>query len=164
MGLNPKLLGQGEVEVRHLRTHWKALILPVLLFILLSGLLGVGLALMPQTWRPVGIYVIIGLYVVLLVLTVLLPIARWSSTTYTITNRRVITRRGILVRNGHDLPLRSINNVTYERSLTDRMFGCGTLIFTTAADEPVTLPDVPRVEEVHVEMTEVLFADQPGAE
>ncbi|SKF62377.1 Uncharacterised protein [Mycobacteroides abscessus subsp. abscessus] len=30
-------------------------------------------------------------------------------------------------------------------------------MFTTAAETPVTLPDVPDVERVHVQMTELLF-------
>ena len=57
------------------------------------------------------------------------------------------------------MPLRRINNVNYERSLTDRMLGCGTLILETAAGQPLTLPDVPKVERVHVAITELLFSD-----
>ena len=53
--------------------------------------------------------------VVVIALTVI-PFLRWRTSTYTVTNRRIITRKGILNKTGHDLPLRSINNVTYERS------------------------------------------------
>ena len=92
-------------------------------------------------------------------LLVLLPFLRWLTSTYTITDRRIITRKGIINKVGHDLPLRRINNVNYERSLTDRMLGCGTLILETAAGQPLTLPDVPKVERVHVAITELLFSD-----
>ena len=81
------------------------------------------------------------------------------TSTYTITDRRIITRKGIINKVGHDLPLRRINNVNYERSLTDRMLGCGTLILETAAGQPLILHDVPKVERVHVAITELLFAD-----
>lgn len=140
-----------------MRTHGKALILPVIWLILLAAVVGAGLALLPADWRPWSIYVLLGLALVLMVPLVLLPFLRWLTTTYTMTDRRIITRRGILNKTGHDLPLRRINNVAYERDLLDRILGCGTLVFTTAAETPVTLPDVPQVERVHVQMTELLF-------
>lgn len=157
MALDRKLLGEGERVVRHMRTHGKALILPVIWLILLAAVVGAGLALLPADWRPWSIYVLLGLVLVLMVPLVLLPFLRWLTTTYTMTDRRIITRRGILNKTGHDLPLRRINNVAYERDLLDRILGCGTLVFTTAAETPVTLPDVPQVERVHVQMTELLF-------
>ena len=74
--------------------------------------------------------------------------ARWGQTRY---------------RQNH-LPLRRINNVNYERSLTDRMLGCGTLILETAAGQPLLLPDVPDVERVHVTITELLFRDEDDSD
>jgi len=91
---------------------------------------------------------------------VVLPFLRWLTTTYTVTDRRIITRRGIITKTGHDLPLTRINNVAYERGLIDRILGCGTLVLTTAAEEPVTLNDIPDVERVHVVMTEILFGSE----
>ena len=140
-----------------MRTHGKALVMPAIWFIVLAALVGVGLALMPASAQPWGTWGVVVLAVVLLVPLVLMPFLRWMTTTYTMTDRRIITRRGILNKSGHDLPLRRINNVSYERDLLDRLLGCGTLVFTTAADEPLVLPDVPDVERVHVEMTELLF-------
>jgi uncharacterized membrane protein YdbT with pleckstrin-like domain len=93
----------------------------------------------------------------IVVFGVVVPFLKWLTTTYTFTDRRIITRRGIINQTGHDLPLTRINNVAYERSLTDRMLGCGTLMLTTAAEQPVVLTDIPDVERVHVVMTELLF-------
>lgn len=157
MGFDPRLLGEGERVVRHMRTHGKALIAPAIWLVLLAAVTGLGLAYMPQSWNPWG-----GIALGVITLTgfiwlVLKPFLSWTTTTYTMTNRRIITRRGILTKTGHDLPLRRINNVAYERSFTDRLLGCGSLVFTTAAETPVTLPDVPDVERVHVQMTELLF-------
>lgn len=163
MGLDRKLLGENEHVVRHMRTHVKALVVPAMWLILIAGLLGAGLAMLPDDWRPWSAYVMIGLAVVLLVALVVVPFLRWWTTTYTMTNRRIITRRGILNQTGHDLPLRRINNVAYERSMLDRILGCGTLVFTTAAETPVLLPDVPDVERVHVQMTELLFGNPQDA-
>lgn len=160
MGLPAKLLGQGEYEVLHLRTHAKCLVAPALVLILTAAAVGVGWALLPGTVQPVAGYVLVGLAVLVFVIWVLVPFLRWRTTTYTVTNRRIITRRGILNRTGHDLPLMRINDVSYQRSVLDRILGCGTLLIETASENgPVVLPDVPAVEQVHVAITELLFGD-----
>ena len=140
-----------------MRTHGKAMFLPAVWLILIAGLLGLAIGFMPASWNPWGTYVVAAVGIVALIMAVLVPFLRWQTTTYTMTDRRIITRRGIISKTGHDLPLRRINNVAYERSFTDRLLGCGSLVFTTAAETPVTLPDVPDVERVHVQMTELLF-------
>lgn len=160
MGLPAKLLGQGEYEVLHLRTHAKRLVAPALVLVLTAAVVGVGWALLPVTVQPVAGYVLVGLAVIVVVAWVLVPFLRWRTTTYTVTNRRIITRGGILNRTGHDLPLMRINDVSYERSVLDRVLGCGTLLIQTASENgPVVLPDVPAVEQVHVAITELLFGD-----
>ena len=157
MGLPPELLGAGEVEVLSLRTHVKALFGPAIVLVLVAVAIGVSAALPPDV-QPWATWVIAIAGALAFVIWTLAPFLRWITTTYTFTNRRIITRRGIINKSGHDLPLTRIANVAYSRSLSDRIFGCGTLTLTTAADEPVTLNDIPDVERVHVMMTELLFS------
>lgn len=158
MALPRKLLGEGEHVELHLRTHAKALILPAIALIALGAAVGFGTALIPAAYAPIGPLVVIIIAVVLAVWWCLLPFLRWATTTYTVTNRRLITRSGILTKTGRDLPLIRVNDVSYERSLLDRILGCGTLNIQTAADQGViVLDDVPDVEQVHVIMTELLF-------
>lgn len=167
MGLNPKRLGTDEVEIAHLRTHRKALLLPVFMLLLDAVVLGVGIAAINRfvpagyrTWADLALGLVC---LVALVAFAVLPYLRWLTTTYTFTNRRIITQTGILNRRGHDLPLARINDVSYERSVTDRMLGCGTLMLQTAADDPVVLDDITDIERVHVMMTDLLFADPRAA-
>lgn len=162
MAINPKLLGTDEYVILHMRTHAKKVFGNALLLILLSAALGAFFALEPSTWRPVGSYVAIGVYAVIVVIWVVRPFLKWLTSTYTVTNRRIITRTGIISRTGHDLPLRRVNNVIYEKDLLDRILGCGTLILETAAEQPLVLPDLPNIEEVHVQITEILFGDMDG--
>ena len=130
--------------------------------ILIGAAVGAGSAAIPSEFRPAGQLVVIGLGLVLVIWWVLLPFLRWRTTTYTITTRRLITRSGILNKIGKDLPLNRINEVSSERSLTDRMFRCGTLNVQTAADDgTIVLVDVPDVEQVRREMTELLPAARP---
>ena len=157
-----KLLGADEHVVIHTRTHAKALILPALALILIGGAVGVGSALMPAEARPVGTLAALAVGLVLVVWFVVVPYLRWWTTTYTITNRRLITRSGILNKTGTDLPLNRIHEVASERSLLDRMLGCGTLNISTAAEDGVVvLADVPDVEHVHTEISDLLFGTDP---
>src|SRR5690606_3809124 len=121
MALSEKLLGDGEEVVLHLRTHAKALIGPILLFIVLAAGGGAAVALLPPRTRPWGWGAAAAVALILTIAFVFVPYLRWRTTTYTVTNRRIITRTGIINQTGHDLPLVRINDVSYERSLSDRM-------------------------------------------
>jgi len=166
MAFPGKLLGADEQVVAHMRTHAKALIRPALGLIVAGALTGVGAALIPSGYRPQAQLVVAVAGLALAVWWSVVPYLRWRTTTYTITDRRVIARSGLLTKVGKDIPLMRINDVSYDRSLTDRMLGCGTLNIQTAAEGgPVVLADVPDVEHVHLEMTELLFGSggaRPG--
>ena len=157
MGLPAKLLGTGEQELLHLRSHGKTMIKPTIWLVVVAALFGAVFAMLPLGWRPVSGWAVTVLALVLAIPVYLLPLLRWRTTTYTLTNHRLITRSGIITKIGHDVPVSRISNVTYERSLTDRMFGCGSLVFTTSAEAPVVLNDIPKVEEVGVAISNLLF-------
>lgn len=160
MAFSEKQLGTGELVVMHFRTHWKALIGPVVAFILLCFATGLAIAVAlpatPDGFKTIVGWVITGLALVLFIWLCLAPFLRWLTTTFTITNRRLITRRGILNKSGHDLPLIRIANVEYQRTLIDRMLGCGTLTLTTSAEDPLTLRDIPNVEQTHLRLGELM--------
>ncbi len=160
MGLDPQLLGKDEVVVLHLRTHVKALLVPALLLLVVAVVTGFAFALIPASWQPGAGWLVAVVALLVAAIWVIAPFLRWLTSTYTFTNRRIITRRGILVKTGHDMPLTRINNVAYRRGPIDQLLGCGTLVLTTAADQPVTLDDIPDVERVHVVMTELLFGGE----
>ncbi len=145
MAINPKLLNDGETVVVSTRTHAKALMLPML-----AGLLILAAAAFSETTFVSG-SVSTGLWVVVALLLgwfVLRPLLEWMTASYTITDRRLITRNGILTRRGHDIPLARISDVAYEMGLLDRMLGCGTLVISDASTHGrVLLHDIPEVED-----------------
>jgi uncharacterized membrane protein YdbT with pleckstrin-like domain len=158
VGLPPKLLGTDEYEVLHTRTHAKALLLPAAALVLVGAGVGAGAALIPGEWRPAGQVGVALAGLVLAVWWTFLPFLRWRTTTYTLTNRRLVSRSGIIHKTSKDLPLSRVNDVSSERSLADRLLGCGTLHVQTASEAGVVaLVDVPEVEHVHQTMTSLLF-------
>ncbi|WP_427885018.1 PH domain-containing protein [Kribbella sp. GL6] len=164
MAISAKLLGEDEYVVVSTRTHWKALIGPVFLLLVVAGLGGFLAAIVPNgsLQQPARI-AILAVGVVILAAFAVRPFLDWFFSTYTITNRRLITRHGVLTRTGRDIPLMRINDVSYEHGLIDRMLGCGTLHIESAGERgQVVLPDVPHVEHVHLQMSDLLFGGPDG--
>ncbi|MDQ1482639.1 MAG: hypothetical protein QOF35_715 [Actinomycetota bacterium] len=161
MGISRKLLSDGEHVVLSVRSHGKVLIGPVAVLILVVAGVITASTLWPNQTAAGVIAALVGVPV--LFLWSVVPFLRWLTSTYTVTNRRLITRHGILTRSGRDIPLFRINDVAYEKGLIDRLLGCGTLIISDATEKAgVVLPDIPNVEQVHLQISDLLFAKDDG--
>jgi uncharacterized membrane protein YdbT with pleckstrin-like domain len=158
VALSRKLLNDGEHVVLSTRTHVKALLLPAVVLILVAGL-GGYLSSLPNgdhagVWRLLT-WVVAGMFIVWFVVA---PFLQWLLTTYTFTSRRLITRTGVLTRRGHDIPLNRISDISYEKSLVDRIFGCGTLVVSDASElGRVELRDIPHVEQAQLTVSDELY-------
>lgn len=154
-------LNQGESVVFHTRTHFKKILLP---FLVLVVVLVVAGFLSRHTDGTARLVVWVVALIVVLVFTVW-PVLNWLSATYTVTDRRLFTRSGVLTRRGHDIPLNRISDVSSERDLLDRMLGCGTLMISDASTHGrVALPDVPHVEKRQLQLSDLLFSHSQGDE
>ncbi|SPT54281.1 Bacterial membrane flanked domain [Actinomyces bovis] len=164
MAIPAKLLSRDEVVVRHMHRHWKVLLWRYLSVLLMIIVATAATILLPDgDWRR---WVVLAIWVLLVVVTIpvlLVPWIKWINETFTITTKRVITRKGVFNKIGHDLPLSRISDVQQERSMSDRFFHCGTLSLQTSADDPLLLDDIPDVQMVQVEISNLLFHDVQGA-
>ncbi len=146
MGFPTNLLASDEEVVLHLHPHWKALIWPV--FVLLVVAAGGSFLAAVSPWPVVQLGIAAFAVVVLLIFTVG-PILRWVTTHYVFTTHRVLLRSGVVSRTGRDIPLARINDVSFEHNLIERMLGLGTLTVESAGERgQVVLRDIPRVEQV----------------
>ena len=145
MAISPKLLNEGEKVVIDTRTHVKALIFPIFMLVLF---LAIGTFVQVKIDEGVltkGAWVLVALGIIWFVLR---PLIIWATATYTFTDRRLITRTGVIVRRGHDMPLARISDIAYEFGPIDRLLGCGTLLISDASTHgTIKLHDIPRVEE-----------------
>ena len=156
-----KHLNDGERVVFSTRTHAKALIVPALVFLLVVAIA----VLLSLPASGVWVWVVWALAAIVLVRFTLWPTLEWAGATYTVTDRRLITRSGVLTRRGHDIPLNRISDVSSERGVLDRMLGCGTLIISDASTQGrVSLPDVPHVEQRQLQLSDLLFTHAQGDE
>lgn len=158
MGFSEKHLSDDEQVVYHLRTHVKQIFVPIFVLLALSAGVGFGLGALPDdTAGSVGRWAIVIAGVVVLGVWVIWPILTWLTSTYTITNERLLTRSGIITRVGRDIPLDRVNDVAYEQGLTDRILRCGTLVVSAASEQgQVRLFDVPRVHAVQLRLSELV--------
>ena len=69
---------------------------------------------------------------VIFVIVLLWGLIRRISTTYTITNRRLTIRTGLLSREMHETRLERVQNVNSRQRLLERVLGVGTVDFDTA--------------------------------
>lgn len=145
MAISPKLLNEGERVVVSSRTHVKALLLPILALVVF---LAIGLAVQLLIENRYATYVGWAVAAIGILRFFVWPFLEWLTASYTFTDRRLITRTGVITRRGHDIPLSRISDVAIELHLIDRMLGCGTLVVSDASEQGrVVLPDIPRVEE-----------------
>ncbi|MGA0944317.1 MAG: PH domain-containing protein [Candidatus Nanopelagicales bacterium] len=70
------------------------------------------------------------------------------TTQYVFTNRRIITRAGVVSKKGRDMPLAKVNNVSFEIGVLGRILNYGRLEVTSASDENLVIDDVPNVEVI----------------
>jgi uncharacterized membrane protein YdbT with pleckstrin-like domain len=105
-----------------IRQHWLRLVLPILVWLILSILL---------TWAFTTIGLIISLLLVLIPMYLYLE---WKHNLWAVTSLRVIDESGFFSRYSKESPLDKINNVEYDQTLWGRIFGYGDVDIQTAAE------------------------------
>ena len=144
------LLVEDEQVVVHRHPHWKMLVVPVVVLLLVVGVASFLAALVSaQSWAP---WAWLGLALAGLALVgrfTVYPVVRWRTTHFVVTDRRVLVREGVFTRQGMDIPLQRISSVQFRQGLLERMLGAGTLVVESDSDESLEFEDVPGVRRVH---------------
>jgi membrane protein YdbS with pleckstrin-like domain len=154
VAISHKLLTEGETVVIDTRTHVKALLSPLVALVVLLAL---GTWVQITVDNDLATLVVWILVAVGIIWFVVRPFLVWATATYTFTDRRLITRSGVVVRRGHDMPLARISDIAYEFGPIDRLLGCGTLVISDASTHgQIELHDIPRVEETQRRVNQLL--------
>jgi membrane protein YdbS with pleckstrin-like domain len=79
--------------------------------------------------------------------------ARWITTNFVVTNERVISRHGVIGKQGIEIPLDRINTVFFHQSVFERIVGAGDLGIESAGEQGrQTFSDIRRPNVVHQEI------------
>jgi membrane protein YdbS with pleckstrin-like domain len=159
MAYPDNLLVQGENVIVRKRPHWKVLILPTILFIVIIAA-GAALAAWINSgdwqYKTIALWVIVVLAVVALLILVLVPFIRWRTEHFVITNHHVFFRTGLLSRREHQIPLGQIANMETEVTFWGRLMGYGSLIVESSADQPLKFRNVASLSKVQAQLNQLI--------
>jgi uncharacterized membrane protein YdbT with pleckstrin-like domain len=130
MAFPKKYLNDGEEIILDLRPHWFFLVGPAAALIA---------ALVLAIWVSQAVDSDFALFPALAVAVVALAFflkryAEWVTTDFVLTTDRLIFRKGVLSRQGKEIPLERLNDVSYHQSLFQRLLGAGDLLVESGGE------------------------------
>ena len=152
----------NEQPVLLVHPHWKVLVRPVLLTVLVLAAALVLEAVIPSGSAAAGERLVVAAVAVLVLMVwLMIPVLRWRLTTYELTTRRLQLRDGIVTRHGRDIPLIRITDVSFEQGPLDRLLGCGRLVVESAGEHgQIVLTEIPDVEQVQATLFRLVESEQ----
>ena len=122
-------LQQGENLIYQGHPSWRAIIGFYLKGILAGAVVGVLVMLADSTATGVIAFAVIA------GVTILAGFIRRVATVYTITDRRLNIKRGIIARKVQETRLQRVQNVNFDQGVYERIMQIGDVEFTTAGTE-----------------------------
>jgi uncharacterized membrane protein YdbT with pleckstrin-like domain len=123
-----KYLNEGEEIILDLRPHWFYLVGPA--SALVAALV---LALLVRDRSEWILFPVLALAVIAL-LWFLGRYTKWVTTNFALTSDRLIYRSGVVSRQGREIPLERLNDVSFHQSLLQRLLGAGDLLVESGGE------------------------------
>ncbi|MDQ1323188.1 MAG: hypothetical protein QG661_2581 [Actinomycetota bacterium] len=163
MAYPQKLLADGETIQFETRPHWRGLFVPGI--VLIATIFGMSLL---YFWIDSTMFggtiirwIVLGVGAFILIMWAIRPFLRWITTEYVFTDRRIIVRSGIITRQGRDMPLAKVNDVSFMVPAMGRILNYGALVIQSAGEnEGLTISDVPDVEDIQRDVYRYIEADE----
>jgi uncharacterized membrane protein YdbT with pleckstrin-like domain len=130
MGFPRKYLNEGEEIILDVRPHWFYLAGPALALV---AALVLAVWVSSATDSDYAIFPAMALAVVAL-LWFLGRYAKWVTTNFVLTSDRLIYRSGVMSRQGREIPLERLNDVSFHQSLLQRLLGAGDLLVESGGE------------------------------
>jgi uncharacterized membrane protein YdbT with pleckstrin-like domain len=152
MAYPKRLLSADEVVVKEFRPHWSRILKEILLSIAVVVILILIATLLDFDYEG---WVLLGVGVIWLVL-IARGLLSWWFTQHVITNERVIYRAGVVSKEGKEIPLEVVNDVSFKQSVFERMIRSGDLLIESAGELGQShYRDIPHPEDVQKVIYEV---------
>lgn len=140
-----RLLSDDEEVVREFRPHWTRILKEILLSLAVAVVLVLIAVAFDFDYEGL---VLAGIALVWFLL-VIRGILAWWLTQHVITNERLIYRAGILSKEGKEIPLEVINDVSFNQTFWERVVRSGDLLIESAGEMGQShYRDIPRPEDV----------------
>jgi uncharacterized membrane protein YdbT with pleckstrin-like domain len=126
----PKLLNEGEEIVLDLHPHWWFFAGPVLAVVVtLVGAAAISVLNLPD-WLWYGVTALLAVNL----LWLLARLAKWVTTNFVVTTDRLIYRSGVLAKQGKEIPLERLNDISFNQGIFERMLGAGDLLIESGGE------------------------------
>ncbi len=161
MGFPENVLTNDEKVEKSLHPHWRTVFGPIIIGLILIAAAVYVSYITPDDTRGNWIqWITVGVAVLLAIPLVIIPFMAWRTTHYVITTHRVMVRKGILNKNGKDITLSKITDVSFSQTLLDRMLGSGTLSIESAGDSPnEAFEAIPRSDRIQQLLNHLIDQD-----
>lgn len=131
MAFPRRLLHDGERLVADLRPHWSFLVLPTLLLVASIGVL-VAFA---EASLPEALQLLAAVVTLVALARFVVRYLRWATTNFVLTSERLIHRRGVVAKEGIEIPLDRVNTVFFRQSVLERLLRCGDLVIESGGEQ-----------------------------
>ncbi len=158
-------LDAGERVIFEGHPSWRAILGFYLRGILLSAALGAVVAIVTQIGGDVNKGLVFVVVLVAIGVTLLVGFIKRVTTTYTITDRRLNIKRGIISREVQQTRLERVQNVNYNQTLFQRIVQVGDVDFDTAGsgDYDFSFDGVGDPEKVVEKVDDAMRAHNAGS-
>ena len=151
MGYPRRLLNEGEEIVLDLKPHWMYVVPTIIAWI---GLTIAAIVLEQVTDQGWMWWVVLAVFLGLGV-NAAVRYSKWVTTSFTVTNDRIMFRQGMVAKSGVEIPLERIMNVNFKQSIWERLIGAGDLLIESGGkDGQSRFSDVRKPELVAKEIHE----------
>lgn len=140
-----RLLSDDEEVIQEFRPHWTRILKEILLSVAVAVVLVLVATVFDFDYEGV-VLAAIGVIWFLLVVRGLLA---WWLTQHVVTTERLIFRAGILSKEGKEIPLEVINDVSFNQTMWERLVRSGDLLIESAGEMGQShYRDIPDPEKV----------------
>ena len=128
-----KLLNPGEGIAFDLHPHWWYFAPLAALALAIVAAAVAATVLLKDVTQTYTLLAVAALTVIWLV-AFLAKLITWRTTHFVLTSDRLIVRSGVFSKQGREIPLERINDLTYHQSLFERLVGTGDLMIESAGE------------------------------
>ncbi|WP_278315386.1 PH domain-containing protein [Lolliginicoccus levis] len=158
---------QGERVLLRRHPHWKMMLGPAILMIVLTGIAGLIVGFLeaqaPVEVRGIAILLVLAIWALIVARKFVKPFIGWWRTALIVTSHRIAVREGLLRTRGFDIPLQRVAGIRYRRGMLDRLVGTGTLLIAPIGEPPFEFAHVPEARLTHAVIYHQVFGNQPIA-
>ena len=125
-----KYLNEGEEVVLDLHPHWWVFVKPAL-FCAVAVIATVVVAALEINDPLFLVFLVLD---AMGVLWFAARYASWTTTNFVVTTDRLITRKGVLSKQGREIPLERVNDISSHQSVFERVIGAGDLVIESGGE------------------------------